>query len=78
MTEQEVAAILRESHAAKCAAEHAADTALDLVQDATVPYYVQQRALANYLTACCLLSREIDRAERLARSKKEAAEAQAG
>lgn len=77
MTSQEITSILRESHAAKIAAEHAADTALDLVQDVTVPHYVQQRALANYISACALLSREIDRAERLARSKKEPAEAQA-
>lgn len=80
MSSQEIASILRESHAAKTAAEHAADTALDLVQDPSVPYYVQQRALANYLTACALLSREIDRAERLAlaRSKKQPAEAPKG
>lgn len=78
MTEQELATILRESHAAKCAAEHAADSALDLVEGSSVPYYVQQRALANYISACALLSREIDRAERLARSKKQPAEAQAG
>ena len=78
MDSKQIAELLRESHAAKTAAEHAADTALDLVQDPSVPYYVQQRALANYLTACALLSREIDRAERLARSKKEPAEAQAG
>lgn len=78
MSSQEIASILRESHAAKAAAEHAADTALDLVQDPSVPYYVQQRALANYISACALLAKELDRAERLARSKKEAAEAQAG
>ena len=78
MADQMIAAILRESQAAKAAAETAADTALDLVQDSAVPFYVQQRALANYLTACSILSREIDRAERLARSKKEPAEAQVG
>lgn len=78
MSSQEIASILRESHAAKTAAEHAADTALDLVQDPSVPYYVQQRALANYISACGLLSKEIDRAERLARSKEKPAEAQAG
>lgn len=78
MDGQQIAALLRESQAAKIAAEHAADTALDLVQEPSVPFYVQQRALANYLTACSILSREIDRAERLARSKKEPAEAQAG
>lgn len=73
MTEQ-AGAILRESQAAKIAAEYAADYAQDLMQDG-VPYYVQQRALANYIAACALLSREIDRAERLARSKKQLAEA---
>ena len=78
MDSQQIAALLRESHAAKTAAEHAADTAIDLVQDASVPYYVQQRALANYISACALLTRELDRAERLARSKKQPAEAQAG
>lgn len=77
MTSKEIAAILGDSHAAKIAAEYAADYAQDLMQDG-VPHYVQQRALANYISACALLSREIDRAERLARSKKEAAEAQAG
>lgn len=71
---EQIAAILRESQAAKMAAEHAADQALDLMQEG-VPYYVQQRALANYISACALLTREIDRAERLARSKKQLAEA---
>lgn len=78
MDRKQIVELLRESHAAKIAAEHAADTALDLVQEPSVPYYVQQRALANYISACALLAKELDRAERLARSKKEAAEAQAG
>ena len=76
MTEQ-ISAILRESQAAKIAAEYAADYAQDLMQDG-VPHYVQQRALANYISACALLSRELDRAERLARSKKKLAEAPKG
>lgn len=75
--DEQMLAILRESHAAKVAAEYAADCAQDLMQDG-VPAYVQQRALANYISACALLSRELDRAERLARSKKQPAEAQAG
>lgn len=78
MDSQQTAAILRESQAAKMAAELAADQAQDLMMAGSVPYYVQQRALANYISACALLSREIDRAERLARSKEKPAEAQAG
>lgn len=76
--DKQIAAILRESQAAKAAAELAADQAQDLLMASTVPYYVQQRALANYISACGLLSKEIDRAERLARSKEKPAEAQAG
>lgn len=77
MDGQQVADILRESRAAKAAAELAADQAQTLMID-SVPPYVQQRALANYVSACALLSRELDRAERLARSKKEPSEAPEG
>lgn len=77
MDGRQVAAILRESRVAKLAAEYAADQAQSLMIDG-VPYYVQQRALANYVSACALLSREIDRAERLARSKNKPAEAPEG
>lgn len=77
MDSGQVADILRESRAAKAAAELAADQAQSLMVDG-VPAYVQQRALANYCTACALLSRELDRAERLARSKKKPAEAPEG
>lgn len=77
MDSGQVADILRESRAAKAAAEYAADQAQELMRDG-VPLYVQQRALANYVTSCALLSRELDRAERLARSKKEPAEAPEG
>ena len=77
MDSKQVAALLRESRVAKLAAEYAADQAQALMID-SVPAYVQQRALANYCTACALLSRELDRAERLARSKKKPAEAPEG
>lgn len=77
MDGRQVAALLRESRVAKLAAEYAADQAQTLMVD-SVPAYVQQRALANYISACALLSREIDRAERLARSKKKPAEAPEG
>lgn len=77
MDTQQVADILRGSRAAKAAAEQAADQAQALMVDG-VPLYVQQRALANYISACALLSRELDRAERLARSKKQPAEAPEG
>ena len=77
MDGRQVAALLRESRVAKLAAEYAADQAQSMMVDG-VPAYVQQRALANYISACALLSREIDRAERLARSKKKPAEAPEG
>lgn len=77
MDSRQVAAILRESRVAKLAAEYAADQAQALMVD-SVPAYVQQRALANYVSACALLSRELDRAERLARSKNKPAEAPEG
>lgn len=78
MGSQEIAAILRESQAARAAAELAADQAQDLMMAGSVPYYVQQRALANYIGACALLAKELDRAERLARSKEKPAEAPKG
>lgn len=77
MDGRQVSALLRESRVAKLAAEYAADQAQALMVD-SVPAYVQQRALANYVSACALLSRELDRAERLARSKKMPAEAPEG
>lgn len=77
MDGKQVAAILRESRVNKLAAEYAADQAQMLMIDG-VPAYVQQRALANYVSACALLSRELDRAERLARSKKKPADAPEG
>lgn len=77
MDGKQVAAILRESRVNKLAAEYAADQAQAMMVDG-VPYYVQQRALANYISACALLSRELDRTERLARSKKKPAEAPKG
>lgn len=58
-----------ESEAAKAAAEAAADALSCMMEDASCPQYVRHRAAQTYVSACGIMSREIDRLERLARRR---------